>query len=108
MDARRNSNIGFLAVLLLSAAFVISAIPQSRRVGALYVLTQIGDCSQTKLRLELDGITTKPSVVGLRITRDSDKTEVANQELNRSDDGHYYWLGLLVPLGKYKVGLFDP
>lgn len=105
MDVRTNTNIGFLVVLLLS--ITTNVTPQSRRVGALFVATQTGNCSQTRLRLELDGITPRPSPVVLRVTRERDQFEVVNQELNLSNDGNYYWTGLLAPLGKYKAELFD-
>jgi hypothetical protein len=107
MDARRNTNTGFLVILFLSIAVGASAIPQSRRAGIIYVSIQSGNCTQTKLRLELDGVTPKPASVMLRVTRDNDKVEVINQELNLNDDGNYYWSGLLAPLGKYKAELFD-
>lgn len=107
MDVRANTNTGLLTVLLLSIAFSTTAIPQPRRGGAIYVSTEAGNCSQTKLRLELDGVTPKPSAVVVRVTRESDNVQVISQELNLNNDGNYYWTGLLAPLGKYKAELLD-
>lgn len=93
-------------VLLLSLALAISAVSQSKRVGFIYVTPRPDSCTQTKLQVQLDSISPRPESVMLRVTRD-DKTEVFNQELKLGDDGHYYWTGLLVPLGKYKAEVFD-
>jgi len=107
MDVRTNTNTGFLVVLLLAMAMATNGGSQSRRAGILYVSLQPGNCTQTNLRLELDGIIPKPTSAVLRVTRDNDKIEVVNHQLNLSDDGYYYWSGLLAPLGKYRAEMFD-
>lgn len=108
MDAQRKTHIGFLitAFLLLIVAGS-SVLSQSRRVGAIYVSPEIGACSGTKLQLDLDGISPLPHEVILKITRDADHLEVVNQQISLSDDGKYYWSGLLAPLGEYRAELFD-
>lgn len=105
MDVRTNASTGFL-IFLLSLAFAISAVSQSKRAGFIYVTPKPDSCTQTKLQVQLDGISPKPASVMLRVTRD-DKTEVFNEDLRLGEDGHYYWTGLLVPLGKYKAEAFD-
>lgn len=105
MDIRRDASTGFL-VVLLSLAVVNIAVPQPQGRGFIYVTTRADSCTQTKLQLQLDNLNPKPASVLLRITRE-DKTEVATKELNLGSDGNYYWLGLLVPLGKYKAEVFD-
>ncbi len=105
MDARTNASAGFL-VVLLSLAVANSAVPQSQRSGFIYVTTRADSCTRTNLQLQLDNFTPKPASVLLRVTRE-DKSEVVNEELNLTNDGNYYWTGLLVPLGKYKAEVFD-
>jgi hypothetical protein len=107
MDARTNANIGFLVIVILSIAIASGGVPQSRRAGFVYVSIQAGNCTQTNLRLEIDGVTPKPESVVLRVRRDSDNAEVVNELLKLSDDGNYYWSGLLAPLGKHRAEIFD-
>jgi hypothetical protein len=108
MDVRKNSCFRFLATtaLLIGVLPTISA-PQAQR-AATYVVPRADRCSLTKLRVELDGITPLPGEILLKIWRAGDNQEVLSQNVNLGDDGkYYYWSGLLVPLGKYKVQLFN-
>lgn len=106
MDARTNTSIGILVILLLSSAVAQSRDRQSRREGVIFVTALAGDCTKTKLQIELDGVAQKPTSVVLRVTRAVDKVEVVKRSLNLSDDGNYYWSGILAPLGKYRAELF--
>jgi hypothetical protein len=107
MDVRTHTNPGFLVLVFFSIAVATNAIPQARRLGVFYVRMETGKCSQTTLRLELDGFKPMPSSVLLRITRHTDDAVVVKQEVNLADDNSYRWTGLLAPLGKYKAELFD-
>lgn len=108
MDARRQHSNRFLATAaLLIFAFASSTAEQAQK-GATYVVPSADKCSQTKIRVELDGIAPLPSEVTLKVWRTIDDKEVVSQQVSLSSDGkYYYWSGLLVPLGKYKAQLFN-
>jgi len=111
MDARSKAGLRFLVIncLLLFGAVMCPAQQRSPR-GALYVLPHAGNCTETVLALELDGISPLPTNVLLRIKRRDDGSgedkEVIARKLSLTD-GAYRWSGLLAPLGKHKAQLYD-
>jgi len=111
MDARNKAGFRFLVInCFLLFVTVMSPAQQRSARGALYVLPHAGNCTETLLALELDGISPLPPNVILRIKRrdngTGDDKEVIARKLTLTD-GAYRWSGLLAPLGRHKAQLYD-
>jgi len=110
MDARIKTGRRFLIICCLLLFGLVNGQARQKPRGALYVLPHAGNCTQTVLSLELDGISPLPTEVLLRIKwlgdRSREGKEVVSQRLSLTESG-YTWSGLLTPLGKYKAQLCD-